>query len=313
MNQIKKEIINNFNFYYYDNEWQKPVITEYRCFQLFYQHKNIPNNYFAFPWASLIDSKLKNKKMLNNFKITDSSCFTVIQHIHFRKYLDIIKNIGITHIFTPHKSNTDYLLETKYNIKISAFPLFPAQDSNGKILPINDRKYLTSFIGQYMEGLYISDIRLKIFNLFSNFSDCKVIRRNEWHYEKIVYKNAKNTNKSFEEEFKDDLKNSKFSLCPSGSGPNSIRIWESMSFGSIPVILADTLILPEIPDINWNDCFILHKETEINSLYDSLKKLENNKENMNYLSDLNIQLFNKYFSKDKIINTILVNYNKNII
>ena len=40
------------------------------------------------------------------------------------------------------------------------------------------------------------------------------------------------------------LLNSKYTLCPSGSGPNSIRLWESLACGSIPIILSDTLDLP---------------------------------------------------------------------
>jgi hypothetical protein len=40
------------------------------------------------------------------------------------------------------------------------------------------------------------------------------------------------------------LLDSRFTLCPSGSGPNYIRLWESLACGCIPVLLADTLDLP---------------------------------------------------------------------
>ena len=45
--------------------------------------------------------------------------------------------------------------------------------------------------------------------------------------------------------YNDYLLKSVFSLCPSGSGPNSIRLWESLGIGTIPVVLADTLDLPK--------------------------------------------------------------------
>ena len=38
--------------------------------------------------------------------------------------------------------------------------------------------------------------------------------------------------------------------CQNGSGPNSIRLWESMACGAIPVILSDMLDLPNHPLID---------------------------------------------------------------
>jgi hypothetical protein len=43
-----------------------------------------------------------------------------------------------------------------------------------------------------------------------------------------------------EEEFREVLARSVFSLWPSGSGPNTIRLWESLGAGAIPVVLSDT-------------------------------------------------------------------------
>jgi hypothetical protein len=224
-----------------------------------------------------------------------------------------MKNIGITHIFTPHKSKVDFIIEKKYNIRISAFPIYPCQNNEVSIKNINERNYLASFIGQYDKHIYISDVRLKILNIFDKYSDCFIVRREEWHYNRVVFIGDKETNKDYEMQFKNNLMNSKFSLCPSGSGPNSIRIWESMSFGSIPVILADTLILPEIPQINYNDIFVFFSEKNISNLYNHLKYLENYPEKLNEASHKNIEIYNKYFAPDKIINTVLTIYNKDII
>jgi hypothetical protein len=77
---------------------------------------------------------------------------------------------------------------------------------------------------------------------------------NEWHFQKDVYErqikekalsSSDQAEKSERESsYKLLLSQSFFSLCPSGSGPNSIRLWESIGFGSIPVLLADGLSLP---------------------------------------------------------------------
>ena len=45
--------------------------------------------------------------------------------------------------------------------------------------------------------------------------------------------------KKNEEEYIRVLEESIFCICPSGSGPNSIRLWEAVEFGCIPVIISD--------------------------------------------------------------------------
>ncbi|MDP5191674.1 exostosin domain-containing protein, partial [Rheinheimera baltica] len=70
----------------------------------------------------------------------------------------------------------------------------------------------------------------------------------------------------------------KFSLCPSGTGPNSIRLWESIEFNAIPVILADTLDLPGKKELWQRACiFIKEDEEEIKSLPIMLESLINDK------------------------------------
>lgn len=296
--------INSYNLYYYtdDNDWQKPVITEYQIYQLFKKQKNIPINYFAFPWATLIDKKFANndkiKSMLEKYKIENKPCFTVIQHIKFRNLIELIKKIGINYIFTPHKQPLDYKLENDYDVKIIAISLYPVQFNKNKIIPINQRQYLTSFIGQYNQKCYLTDIRLKIFDFFNNLINCYIKRRDEWHYQGIVYRNDLNINNDNEIEYIDILSQSKFSLCPSGSGPNSIRIWESMSYGSIPVILADTLILPEIKNIDWKNFVIVWKEKDLNKLYNYLLKIK--PKHLELLSANCIKLYNNFFSPEKM-------------
>ena len=43
-------------------------------------------------------------------------------------------------------------------------------------------------------------------------------------------------------------------LCPAGAGPNTLRLWESLAVGSVPVLLGPTPRLPEggtLPPIDW--------------------------------------------------------------
>lgn len=66
-NKDKDTIISNYNnnykIVYFNNykSWQKPVITEYQIFKNLINNKITPYNYFAFPWANLVDSKWLKK------------------------------------------------------------------------------------------------------------------------------------------------------------------------------------------------------------------------------------------------------------
>lgn len=225
-----------------------------------------------------------------------------------RNAFPLAKKIGITHIFSPHISSIDTNLELEYNIKIIPYTLFPVQYNISPILSSKRKTYLVSFIGQHDLTYYISGIREKIFNIFTSYNDSYIRRRSEWHHYKDTYHKTTNMNLTANEnEYRSILSNSKFSLCPSGSGSNSIRIWESMSYGSIPVILADTIRFPVLQNVNYNDIFIIWKESEIDKLHSHL--LSYSEEQIESMATKNIEVFNKYFSKDTMINTILEYYN----
>jgi len=70
--------------------------------------------------------------------------------------------------------------------------------------------------------------------------------------------------------------NSRYSLCPSGSGPNSIRFWESLAVGSIPVLLADTLDLPKC--FEWYKAIIRLPEKDLKLLPGILKNISHAEE-----------------------------------
>ena len=74
-----------------------------------------------------------------------------------------------------------------------------------------------------------------------------------WHFAGIVYGGKQNKDGELNidakytentKKYNELLLESRYTLCPSGSGPNSIRFWEALGAGSIPILLADTLDLP---------------------------------------------------------------------
>jgi len=68
-------------------------------------------------------------------------------------------------------------------------------------------------------------------------------------------------NRERQQQYCDTIRRSKFSLCPRGSGANSIRLFESMQLGVAPVIIADNWLLPMGP--RWADFAIFVPERRV--------------------------------------------------
>ena len=308
-NILEKKQIGSNTLYYFDKKWQYPVITEKRVFEIYVKYESIPENYFAFPWATLIDEiyHKKSTSLLNfilHFKHTHSTLFTVCQHISFRRLLPLFKHIGITHVFASHCSHNDYLLEEKYNLKILPHSLYPVNDCI--INTENTNKYLCSFIGSYDKNCYLNDVRDRL-NILGKYNDCVINIKNKWHFHDIVYEKQINDNninldhmKNNEMEYSELLLNTTFSLCPNGTGPNTIRFWESLSYGCIPVLLSNEHKLPNF--IHWDDICILYNDRDITELYKYLKSFT--KTDIELRSKKCKQVFNEYFSKENFYKTI---------
>ena len=115
-------------------------------------------------------------------------------------------------------------------------------------------------------------IRNKLLQL-DHPQNCVVKKNDAWHFNDRVYGNHLNVinkDEDFESkeskretEYRKLLFDSRFSLCPLGSGPNSIRIWESLSYGSIPVIISDDVWFPKIKNVNYNEFMVFIKEKDV--------------------------------------------------
>ena len=65
-----------------------------------------------------------------------------------------------------------------------------------------------------------------------------------------------------------------FSLCPEGAGPNTLRVWESLAVGAIPVILVDGWLPPTTErGPGLADCCLFVAEAEIDGLFDRLASI----------------------------------------
>ena len=284
--------------------WQYPVITE----KTFNKQNEQFVNYVGFPWATVIDKgyNLSDIHYLIKTQINkDQQNFTCCQHIHFRKLIPLFRSLNITRLYTPHKVKGEDFIE---GVRIKPCPLYAVNiedvNRNGKFKNVNvverPREIFYSFIGAYMKH-YISDVRKNIFEM-QHRDDCVIENTGMWHFEKHVYSNKQNTSgetpaiDNSVEKYNELLLNSRYSLCPSGAGPNSIRFWESLGAGSIPVLLADTLELPD-HDL-WSQSIIIMNEAELSNLTNILKDIDSHTEAKMRVNC--VELYNHF--KDNFIN-----------
>ena len=288
-----------------NTDWQFPAITEKHAFERIRSSVgNLAKGllYIPYPWATLIDKlESRAKDAASYLKQFEQFCHrlppatrkvTVCQHIFGRKYIDLFRQAGITDVFWSHATQEEVArtAETEEDIRFHPFPLYPVQvlqslPQAGPEADAAPRPYLFSFIGARANQYYLTEARNWILDLLKDDPRGLIVGRDGWHYQKVVYDHQIKgdaaqsdlptlVDTSAADQFRASLVQSTFSLCPAGSGPNSIRLWESLGAGSIPVILADTWAPPGDRRL-WDMAAVFCKETpdDIRALPDRLAAL----------------------------------------
>tara|TARA_B100001063_G_C16775120_1_gene564659 strand:+ start:2664 stop:3578 length:915 start_codon:yes stop_codon:yes gene_type:complete len=267
--------------------WQYPVITEKK----FYEQNKEDDRYLGLPWATIIDKNL-NLQKIYEIVINDlnrKGYFTCCQHIHFRKLIPLFKELKIKILYSSHKIKGEDNID---GIMILPCPLYAVNledESRNEIFKGKDfmnikRNTLYSFVGAYNTSWYISNIRKRIYDVRHPIN-CKIEKTNNWHFENVVYSSRQNSKGELNEDdiqkaktnkYNEIMLDSRYTLCPSGSGPNSIRFWEALGVGSIPILLADTLELPK--DKLWKDSILIVEEKDLKKIPKILKDISIEKE-----------------------------------
>lgn len=291
----------------YDSDWQWPAKTEQHAYE---QLKNRglvgfkDQAYIAFPWATLFDrwARMDPRASTLTAHLRDlvggrglgGTVVTVCQHIDLRKYIGVLEMAGVTDVYWTHAIKGE---DTIGSVRVHPFPLYPVQyvrpRSEGDW---REREILFSFVGAKANDYYLTQVRTHILQKLAHADNAVVKGRDSWHYNKAVYErqigSAGNGGKPVAEEqrdgsaegaeFRELLMQSKFALCPSGTGPNSIRLWEAIGSGSIPVVLADTWRAPGSERL-WREAVVYCEETEeaVAALPQRLERLAADEEAMN--------------------------------
>ena len=127
-------------------------------------------------------------------------------------------------------------------------------------------------------------------NIISNF----IIRNKFWggkpHDEELV------------KDFENNMMNSHFNICNRGNGNFSMRFYQTLSCGRIPIMLNTDIVLPFKEEINWNDIIILgntEKELVANVLH-----VWNTKDILQMQMKCK-EIYNKYFSNTTFLDRVL--------
>lgn len=129
-------------------------------------------------------------------------------------------------------------------------------------------------------GACSSPIRRKIFDLYKNHSHkYKIKEVKKWY----------NHDESEKKSYIEDIRQSKFVLCPKGIASYSHRILETLALGKVPVIIADDWVPFSIPEKEY---FVKVKENSVPSLIQILEQKENEYEKLRINA---ISVYNKYF------------------
>jgi len=222
---------------FYINKLKYHTPTEYYAYSLLKKNPIKNNvNYLVVPWCSL----LKEGEFKKEIDIRLDGGFTVCQKRRYELIIPLLKEIGIDTLFATHAKNG----KSYEGITVLPFPHYAVNSMR----PAKNKDILYSFIGSNTYRL----IRSKIFRL-KVLSSC-VIEEKPRHKVKQLYSD------NDRQRYKNILSRSRYSLCPRGMGPNTIRFWESLQAGAIPILISDSMSLPD--GIDWDTCIIRIPEEE---------------------------------------------------
>lgn len=231
-----------------------PLRYELREFELKPDDSN--ESVLVCPWVSLWQRGLLYSLPNISYKYTFCK-----YHLMGTPIQKKIEQMGIQTVFTPHCSTGDSaLFETR--------PL--SHYAHGECVPL-EKEVLFSFIG-WDE---INDTRSRMLQLLNGQPN--IIRRQYGFWRK-----GNDSDATALSEYASLLGKSRFSLCPKGCGPGTMRFWESLKCGAIPVLLSDTIILPL--DWDWGNTIIRLSETSLfterNSIDRAIRSIPEGKENL---------------------------------
>lgn len=264
--------------------------------------------YLGLPWATWLDRRrvdpyqprvqreLQMQRVrLNGFRRvlksmgTKLRVHTVCQHVHWRELLPTWRRLGLTDVWLSHAPQAHHEPNSPgldlHPWRLFAVNVEDASRSAGLRIGADPatKPLLASFVGAHADH-YLSDVRLRL-RALADRPGFHVVVTEKWHFEDVVYEHQVRQ-RPLADSYKVDelvgrynklLSDSVFSLCPAGAGPNTLRLWESLAVGSVPVLLGPPPAMPEggtlLEPINWDLIVLRISDEQIPELPTILSKI----------------------------------------
>lgn len=272
--------------------WQFPARTEAAAHERHAQLARAAQRgaqvhvYLGLPWATWIDTEsrrgalpeiVEHEMLMQRVRIggyarvlralgAELRVHTVCQHIRWRNWLPRWRSVGITDLWLSHAPAA---AEAAVGLTLHPWPLYAVNvEDAARRHGIDagrdpaERSVLASFVGAHAAH-YLSDCRLRLRSLAGE-PGLHIEVNEQWHFEDVVYRQQIGGEAPAPDAAALDdavrrynalLSDSVFSLCPAGTGPNTLRLWESLAAGAVPVLLGPAPRLPAggtLAPIDWD-------------------------------------------------------------
>lgn len=144
--------------------------------------------------------------------------------------------------------------------------------------PVMTAKYLWSFVGSSCTH----PIRKNLFYLAD--SEAYIRDTSSQTLPNLMSLTSNDLREKFRKEYIDILFASRFIVCPRGIGASSMRIFEAMRAGRVPVIISDQWASPQFVD--WDKSSLRIKESDVNKLPSILRDFESMADEMGATANL---------------------------
>lgn len=125
-----------------------------------------------------------------------------------------------------------------------------------EFFPYEDATYNFGLVGGITAG-----VRQRIFDRFASETRANALVRVQPADWTTIFDRY---SLSIKRDYAESLRRTRFVLCPRGAGVGSVRLFETMKAGRVPIIISDGYVLPS--GVDWSRCSITIREKDIEDI-----------------------------------------------